>query len=192
MYTTRKSMLEAIREGDEVSWQEFYETYRPLVLHCAHRKRLSENDCEELLQNVMLKVFQARQTFRYDPTRGLFRNWLGRLIRNAMLDLFRQRKPYVELEKLPAETIGATDDQFQTDWETEWRHHILSQAMTLLRRRVEPDTFQAFELVALQCQKAAKVATFLNCSVQRIYDAKFRCIAQLRTIVEELDPEDKP
>ena len=31
-YTTKKSLLEAIRSGDEISWLEFYETYRPLIV----------------------------------------------------------------------------------------------------------------------------------------------------------------
>ena len=31
-FTTRKSLQAKVRAGDEVSWREFYEAYRPLIL----------------------------------------------------------------------------------------------------------------------------------------------------------------
>ena len=33
-FTTKKSLLAKVRAGDEVSWREFYDAYRPLILLC--------------------------------------------------------------------------------------------------------------------------------------------------------------
>ena len=65
-YTTRKSLLLAIGRGDEVSWKEFYDTYRPLIVFCA-RGRLAPDEIDDLVQKVMVKIFRSGERFRYDP-----------------------------------------------------------------------------------------------------------------------------
>ena len=62
-------------------------------------------------------------------------------------------------------------------------------AMTELRGRVQPDTFVAFEMYAVQNRKVEEVAEFLNMSVSSVYTAKSRCISALKEIIKEL--EDK-
>lgn len=79
-YTTKKSLLEAIREGDEVSWFEFYETYRPLIILRGNDYRLSSVELEDLCQLVLLDLFKAGRRFRYDPAKGRFRDYLRRVI----------------------------------------------------------------------------------------------------------------
>ena len=31
-YTTKKSLLRKVRDGDQIHWTEFYQTYRPLIV----------------------------------------------------------------------------------------------------------------------------------------------------------------
>ena len=31
MYTTRTTLLQKISSGDEIGWEEFFRTYRPLI-----------------------------------------------------------------------------------------------------------------------------------------------------------------
>ena len=62
-------------------------------------------------------------------------------------------------------------------------------AMTELRGRVQPETYVAFEIYAVQNRKVEDVANFLNLSVSSVYTAKSRCISTLREIIKDL--EDK-
>ena len=62
-------------------------------------------------------------------------------------------------------------------------------AMTELRGRVQPETYVAFEMYAVQNRKVEDVANFLNISVSSVYTAKSRCISTLREIIKDL--EDK-
>ena len=43
-FTTKKSLLARVRAGDEVSWNEFYETYRPLILLCGRDCGLTHDE----------------------------------------------------------------------------------------------------------------------------------------------------
>ena len=62
-YTTKKSLLEAIRRGDEISWHEFYETYRPLIVVRGRDCKLNSAEIDELVQAVMLRFFDRSRTF---------------------------------------------------------------------------------------------------------------------------------
>lgn len=180
-YTTRKSLLLAIGRGDEVSWEEFYDTYRPLIVFCA-RGRLAPDEIDDLIQTVMVKLFRSGQRFRYDPAKGKFRDYLGRIVRNAIADMLRARRR----ETVAQIPVGEGDDAFAAAWQAEWERHVFDQAVGELRARVAPATFQAFDLYVLQKQPAAKVAAFLDLDPARVYKAKLRCLEILRRIVAEI------
>lgn len=180
-YTTKRSLLRAIGRGDEVSWREFYDTYRPLIVFCA-RERLESSEIDDLIQTVMVNVFRSGEYFRYDPAKGRFRDYLGRVVHNAIVDMLRKRRRSIHGN--PAAEAGA--DGFESMWRAEWERHLLAQAMVELRSRVEVSTFQAFDLYAMQGQPPKRVAEFLGIGVPQVYVAKSRCLAMLREIVAEL------
>ena len=63
-YTTNQSLLQAIKQGDGISWQVFYETYRPPIVFCGKQK-LDAEEIDDLVQNVMIKFFNAQKNFIY-------------------------------------------------------------------------------------------------------------------------------
>ena len=196
-YTTRKSLLSKVREGDEISWWEFYDTYRPLIFLVGKDCGLTADENEELVQQVMCEIFQKDIlgkynvdevprdiTFKYDPSRGRFRYFLKAIIRNQALKLYHKRSDFVSLDDIP-EIAGGT--KFDADWEIEWRKHLLSQAMEELKQQVQTMTFSAFDMYAVQGRPVQEVAEFLELSVNSVYVAKNRCIAALRKIIKELE-----
>ena len=90
--TTQATLLENLRDGSDPSaWEEFFARYWPLIYGSARRRGCSEHTAEEVVQEVMLKVFRHRDVFRYDPQRGRFRDWLGKLVRNQLAE--HRRRP---------------------------------------------------------------------------------------------------
>ncbi|MFM7114327.1 MAG: sigma-70 family RNA polymerase sigma factor, partial [Planctomycetota bacterium] len=72
-------------------------------------------------------------------------------------------------------------------WEQEYQQHLLREALRQVRFEVDPVTFQAFDLYALQEVPVSEVASFLGISRESVYQAKTRVTARLRAIVEEMD-----
>ena len=186
-YTTKKSLLEAICRGDEISWHEFYGTYRPLIVVRGRDYKLSDTEINELVQAVMLRFFNRSKTFLYDRSRGKFRDYLGVMIYHCALNIIRQR-PRNEVGYDGIEILEPENDQDR--WRREWQLHILAMAMKQLKLRLEDSTFQAFELYAVQGEAPETVAKFLRIPVSMVYVAKSRAIVLLRKIVRELREEE--
>ena len=200
-FTTRKSLLARVRGGDEISWREFYDAYKPLILLCGGDCGLKHDEKNELVQRVMCEIFQkdiigkfdfdnvpSDVVFKYDPAKGRFRHYLRKVIRYQALKIVGQRRCDVSInnENSPAHSLPSNDD-WNAVWDDEWQKHVLHMAMTELRGRVQPDTFVAFEMYAVQNRKVEEVAEFLNFSVSSVYTAKSRCISALKEIIKELE-----
>lgn len=184
--TIRKSLLDAIQRGDEISWYDFYETYRPLILLRGRDFNLNADELEELCQLVLIDIFKMGDKFKYDPAKGRFRDYLRRVISHNAIDLLRKRPKHRYIEK---DDDVSLSDLPSDSWTEEWYNHILSQALSILRTQVEIVTYQAFELYALKQLPVKKVASFLNISPNMVYVAKSRAMQRLKSIIKKLKEE---
>ena len=79
-FITRPSLLNRIKEGDEISWYDFYDTYKPLIWLMGTDYSLTQSEKEDLVQNVMTDFFNVQGKFTYDPAKGSFRSYFRMII----------------------------------------------------------------------------------------------------------------
>lgn len=186
-FTTRGSLLSAVRRGDEVGWDEFYVMYKPLILLRGGDRRLNQTEKEELVQLVMLSFFNTSKTFRYDKSQGRFRDYFRRIIDHKSYDIMQKRQDgtvSIEsddfgIEELPAETEDL--------WENEWRELVLAQAFEELKLKCEPTTLQSYDYFVRQELPAKEVAKLLDIKPNAVYQHKARVEEMLREIIKQLD-----
>ena len=196
-FTTRKSLLARVREGGEVPWREFYASYKPLILLCGDDHRLSPDEKEELVQKVMCELFQRDiigkydpdhvpddVVFRHDPKRGRFRHYLRKIIHYQALKIIAQRSGNIPMDDA---VDPPADDIWEKNWNGEWRRHVLNMALAELKGRVQPETYSAFVMYALQDRPIKEVAEFHDMSPAAVYTTRSRCVALLREIVRDLE-----
>ena len=201
-FTTKKSLLAKVRAGDEVSWAEFYATYKPLILLCGQDCTLTPDENDELVQQVMSEIFRKDIVGKYDPdhipddvvfhydqSHGRFRHYLRGIIRNQALKILRKRKSVVELDDPAQQIAEPAVDIWDELWDEEWKRHVLAMALTELKGHVQPETYVAFEMYALQERPVQEVADFLNLPIASVYTAKSRCIAALKEIITKLEEQ---
>lgn len=203
-FTTRKSLLARVRAGNEISWGEFYAGYRPLILLCGDDCGLRPDEKEDLVQNVMIEIFQKNIVgkydpdhvpegviFKHDPARGRFRHYLRKIIRYQALRIIRnRRKNGVQLDDdAVKKAVELIDEGLNKSWDDEWRRHVNTMALDELRGRVKPEHYLAFEMYALQNRPVREVADFLDLSESAVYTIKSRCVAMLREIAAKLMEE---
>ena len=183
--TTSKTLLEKISSGDEISWDEFYRKYAPVIKAVAKYKGI-EYDADDICQQAMMHFFKQSKTFKFDPGIAKFRTYLGRIVSWKIIDYYRKKREKLS-EELDAVPVDAELDKI---YMAEWQKVIIAEAEDELRKRVSPDTFQAYQLYAVQGRPVEKVAAFLDCSTNQVYQAKKRCFAMMREILLKMNETD--
>ncbi len=159
---------------------------------------LTDDEKDELVQKVMCEIFQRDiigkydpdhvpddVVFKHDPTRGRFRHYLRKIIRYQALKIIAQRSGDVPFDEAVA--ADAPDDGWNSAWDNEWKRHVFNMALAELKGRIQPETYSAFEMYALQNRPIAEVARFHDMSPSSVYTAKSRCVKLLHEIVKELE-----
>ncbi|MCI5778582.1 MAG: sigma-70 family RNA polymerase sigma factor [Lentisphaeria bacterium] len=184
--TTQSSLLERVQNGDEISWNEFYFRYAPVIRAAGSGFHFNDAECDDLVQLVMLKFFANAKTFVYRRGEVKFRTYFSRIVHNQAVDMIRRGATQ---KNLPGELSESTDP-FNDLFMEEWRKAVFAEAKDELRRRVDEKTFLAFELYGLQNRDIGKVAAALELTPNQIYVAKNRCVKILRGIVARHNRND--
>ena len=91
---TNESLILRIRDPqDALAWSQFMSIYQPVVYRLTRRRGLQHADAEDLCQQVFLSVARAVESWEARPGGPRFRNWLGRITRNAILNALTRIKP---------------------------------------------------------------------------------------------------
>lgn len=76
--------------GEQGAWEELIKTYSRRVYAICYRFTNSDNESQDLTQEVFLRVFKSLGSFRAGE--GCFAVWLTRLTRNLLVDHYRRTK----------------------------------------------------------------------------------------------------
>ena len=187
--TTSKTLLDKIASGDEISWDEFYLKYAPIVKALAQFKGLNAADADDVCQQVMMQFFKQSKTFKFDPDIARFRTYFGRIVNAKIINYFRRKenKEILVDDVMPDIPV---DPEIDAIYMSEWRKTLLIEAQQKLKERVAPETYQAYELYAIQNRPVKKVAEYLDCSENQVYQAKKRCFAMMREILLAMNEQD--
>jgi RNA polymerase sigma factor (sigma-70 family) len=181
---TRATLLEQLRDGaNALAWDEFFANYWPTIYGFARYRGCSEHTAEEVVQDVMLKVFQQRDVYQYDPARGRFRDWLGTVVRSQVAE--HRRRPANRLHGAcgdsgdglaePAADQPGPDDV----WEAAFERSLLLALLDAVRRETNARTYLAFELVSLEGLSGAEAARMTGLTRNAVYKACQRVLQRL-------------
>jgi RNA polymerase sigma-70 factor (ECF subfamily) len=192
--TTSLTLLGRLRRspGDQEAWSAFVDRYGTKVFAWCRRWGLQEADSRDVTQNVMLELARQMRDFEYRPG-GTFRRWLKTIAHRAWCDFLsaRNRTPAgggeTILDQLAAPAAG---DDLLRHLEEECERELLEAAMIRVRLRVQPHTWQAFVLTAVEGKSGAEVATQLNLKVGTVWVARSKVQKMLQEEVRRLEEDE--
>lgn len=190
---TSTTLLEGLRQaGDGPAWARFMERYRPLVMAVARRMGLQDADAQDAAQETMVAFIRAYRDGRYDREKGRLRTWLRGIAVHKIHDLVRGRQRADRALRegaSPAAAARQADADADALWSEEWDHAVLRQCLDEVRREVQPRTFEAFTLFALQEWPVAEVARHLRVSEETVYQAKSRIMKRIRDLMPAMEED---
>jgi RNA polymerase sigma factor (sigma-70 family) len=192
--STRASLLLRIRENpsDQAAWQAFVDRFGPLIHAWCRHWRLQDADAQDVTQTVLLKLARSLPEFIYDPARS-FRGWLRTITQRTWSDFVESQRRSVSAEGRAVvetlRTIQARDDLFRR-LRAGFDEELAEQAMEKVRDRVEPHTWEAFRLTALEGVAATEVARKLGMQIATVYRARYVVQRMLRNTIAAMTEED--
>ncbi len=181
---------------DEAAWAELEAIYRPVIQRMAQKAGLRDDAADDIAQSVFLAVFRSIDRWQPLPDGPRFRNWLGRVTRNAILNSLSRRPQDLAaggsavLDRLHA--IADSDHSRQLAREA--RRGAIRAAAEMIRSEFSPQTWSLFFQTAIEGQPVEQVAAEWKCSIGAVYSGRSRVLARLRQKLNDLSDlwEDQP
>lgn len=158
---------------DQGAWRDFVDIYGAHIYSWGTRWGLQSADAEDVTQATLVRLAKAMQEFQYDSNLR-FRGWLKTVTHNAWQDLLRVRKPLPTDglgDQNPLLTLTARDDLTERI-QAAHNRDLLEQAFARVKLRVEPKTWRAFQLTALDGIGGSEAAAQLGIRLTSIYKAR--------------------
>lgn len=192
--TTSPSLIAGLAEGpaNATAWAEFVRVYFPHVLRWCRAHGLQEADAADVAQEVLLWLCRKAETLRDGHVRS-FRAYLKRVVLSAVSDWSDRRRAdrlatgdsdvQERLWSMPAREDLAARIEAAYDVE------LLEIALREVESRVQPRTWQAFRMLALEDRTGADVAAELGIEINTAYVARAKVQRMIRAVIDRLEAE---
>lgn len=159
---SNNELLLLLREGDKVAFYNIYERYCKRLYGFVLMHIKQEADAEEIVQDVFVKVWEARNKI---DVHSSFESFLFTVAYNATISLFRKRvteKKYLEHLKSLQQFNNAPDiiDEIQ--------FNELNEKVRLLLNELTPRQKEIFQLSREEGLSHEEIAKQLNISVNTV------------------------
>ncbi len=152
------------------------EVYSPLIYEYCRSRGLQSSDAADVTQEALLRVTRAIRTFEYDKSKGLFRDWLARIVIN---EIRRFASKLTDVATLSSEWDNESS-KIESDWNEQYQQHIFSKALERSRPHFSDETWKMFERSWIDKLDAKQVADELSISVDQVYVARSRVLKRLK------------
>lgn len=186
---TRLTLIQrAMNHEDEQAWNEFVEVYKNYIYVIIRQMNVSKDDCDDLLQQVFVKIWKGFEDFEYGKNRSKFRTWLGGVTHRAVIDYFRKEKSLAKKQdKVSSDSeytdfMSFTQSEVEQMAEKEWRIYISNLAMQNIKKIFSGKAIEAFEMSVAEVP-GEEIAEKLGIALDSVYNLKSRVKKRL---VEEI------
>ena len=182
---TRGTLIQRMQiDRDDQSWEEFYLIYSRYLYVVIRNMNINHHDCEDLLQQVLLKAWKGLPTFDYQPDKHRFRSWLYTITKNSVRSFVVKKSTQMSKagdsadQDLKIYLSHIEEAEIDKIASREWENYIANLAFENIQSKFQPHVIKAFELCieGLSCEEAS---TQLDIPVNTIHVYKKRVQAAL-------------
>jgi len=183
-------MLAGVKLHRREDWDRLVDVWGPVIYGWCRKHNVQPADAEDIVQEVLLKVFLKAPEFE----RGTFRGWVSTITYQKIMDHFRHGRKHPKAtggssaNRLIQDQPDAGDDESVDDSGIVARVDsdalIVRRVLQVIRGDFKDHTFKAFWKTAVDGLSAADAAKDLGMTVPAVRQAKARVLRRLR---DELD-----
>lgn len=178
---------------DAESWRQFAYRYGRVLLLWCRRYGLQEADAKDVSQEVMLRIARQIQKHQQEIPRS-FRGWLRSIVHGAWCDWKEQqatRKNHMfgDSNSCEALTQIVARDDLLAQLDARYDRELYDIAARRIRRNIEPQTWLAFHLQAVELLSPQDVGEQLGIKPASAIAARYRVTTLIRSEVARLETQ---
>lgn len=167
-----KKLVAAVIHGDESAFRRLIYLHEKLVISIVYKMISRREDCEDLCQDVFLKVYEKLPGFRFNSKLS---TWIGSIAFNACINFFQKHKP-VLLEEVQSAGIEISPGE---KFEVKEKERLLQKGIQKLSP-VQRTILQLFHQNEFSLQEIAEVT---NLPVSTVKSHLFRARKELKEMM---------
>jgi RNA polymerase sigma-70 factor (ECF subfamily) len=174
-------LVSSVLRGDQEAFAALVQRYQNLIAGVAWRFGVKRDDIEDVVSDVLIKVY--RNLHRYRPDFP-FSTWLYRLTANHLVDLSRRARHEKGRSDLPEQLADDAPGPAQ-DWEVRERSGLVREAL----QEIDPRYRDTLLLVYVEGMKVEDVAAALEIPEGTVKTRLMRGRQALKKILSRRHPE---
>lgn len=184
---TPLSLVSALRRGSDRAWSQLAQIWGRSIYQFCKSRNLKHEDCEEVMQSVLVKMYRYISQFERDGKAMRLRHWAFTIVR-------REIATHCERYLAKPGSPGGDDYQrilgeLQADEDEEasgvaFRNQVVSNILEAIQPDFDANVWQAFELFSVQELDGPTVAKQLDMKPNAVRQAAHRVRRRLRNELE--------
>ena len=190
-WITKQTLIQRVQNPDDKSaWDDFVSYYQTFIEMVLNKSRISLNESDDLVQEILLKIWKGLPNYEYRKEQAKFRTWMSVLIRNTMLnylDKIKRKNPgKVELNEEVILTV--TESRIEKIIEEEWVGHLTSLAMKSVSKAFSGQAIEVFKM-SLAGKGTKDIASALEINEESVFVLRSRVKSKLKKEIKRLREE---
>jgi RNA polymerase sigma-70 factor (ECF subfamily) len=181
-------LIREAQSGNHAAFSNLVRAHDEAVLRLAFRITGSQNDAQDVYQDVFLKVYRKMDRFRFECS---FSTWITRIVANTSFDYLRKRRNRREISAITVDAEGQEKDLLTLirehrqahNPEREFLRNELGTSILCALQRLTPRERTVFYLKHLEGMKLKDVSEILNTSEGSVKTSLFRATRKLRLLL---------
>ena len=174
-------IIERIKNGDEMAFQQIMSKYGERVMGLAFHFTKNYQDAEDLYQETFIKVYRNINSFRFESE---FFTWVYRILANQAFNYFRKSKRMTTVDPGENDYLWETipaDESSEADQAT--LNSSLREEIDRALLQLSPQQRVVFILKHYEGKKIKDIALILDCTEGTVKRYLFRATRKLQTIL---------
>jgi RNA polymerase sigma factor (sigma-70 family) len=186
-WNTQQTLIQRAKNpDDESAWNEFVTYYESFIKMVLNKSNIPLCDADDLVQNILLRVWKGLPNYEYCKERALFRTWLSTIIRNAVISHITKMKNKDDKTQLYEKQLEAiSESDIEKVIKDEWLDYVASLAMNKVKEVFSGKAIDVFRL-SLKNVPAQKIAQELNLTEESVFALRSRVKSRLRKEIATL------
>jgi len=172
-----KKLVKKARKGQAEAFGLLYNRHLPAIYRFIFLKVNHQQDAEDLTHQVFLQAWQGIKSYRL---KGFpFSSWLYRIASNKVVDYYRTKKTYIELEYVSEENLAESDPLPQKKIDTDLDLALIKKAL----KKLEPEQQNILIMIFVNDLANQEIAQAIGKSLGAIRVIQHRALKKLKNLL---------